>query len=180
VNELPEERWVTLAILGKTRGNRGELTAVGFSKPERYPGLKEVFLFAPGAATGVQREVESVWQHGERLIFKFAGVDSITDAERLVGSEVRLPFAERPEPEPGEFYQSDLVGCEVVEAGGNVLGRVTGWQDGGGPQLLVVGRNDADGELLIPFARSICVRIDPAARKIVVDLPEGLKDLNRS
>ena len=47
MSEPPEERWVTLAILGKTRGNRGELTAVGFSKPERYPGLKEVFLFAP-------------------------------------------------------------------------------------------------------------------------------------
>jgi 16S rRNA processing protein RimM len=175
VSALPEQQWVTLAILGKTRGNRGELTAVGFSKPERYPGLKEVFVFAPGAAAGVRREVESVWQHGERLIFKFAGVDSITDAERFVGSEVRLPFAERPEPEPGEFYQSDLVGCEVVEASGNVLGRVTGWQDGGGPQLLIV-----DGDLLIPFVRAICVRIDPAARKIVVDLPEGLKDLNRS
>ena len=175
MSATPEQQWVTLAILGKTRGNRGELTAVGFSKPERYPGLKEVFLFKPGAAAGVLNAVESVWQHGERLIFKFAGVDSITDAERLVGSEVRLPLAERPEPEPGEFYQSDLVGCEVVEANGNVLGRVTGWQDGGGPQLLIV-----NGDLLIPFVRAICVEIDPAARKIVVDLPEGLKDLNRS
>jgi 16S rRNA processing protein RimM len=175
VSEPPEERWVTLAILGKTRGNRGELTAVGFSKPERYPGLKEVFLFAPGAATGVPRVVESVWQHGERLIFKFTGVDSISDAERLVGAEVRLPFAERLEPEPGEYFESDLVGCEVVEASGNVLGRVTGWQDGGGPQLLIV-----NGDLLIPFVKAICVGIDPAARKIVVDLPEGLKDLNRS
>jgi 16S rRNA processing protein RimM len=175
VSALPEERWVTLAILGKTRGNRGEVTAVGFSKPERYPGLKEVFLFAPGAATGVRREVEEIWQHGERLIFKFVGVDSISDAERLVGSEVRLPFAERPEPEPGEYFESDLVGCEVVEASGNVLGRVTGWQDGGGPQLLIV-----NGDLLIPFVRAICVQIDPEARKIVVELPEGLKDLNRS
>ncbi|MBI2679951.1 MAG: 16S rRNA processing protein RimM [Candidatus Solibacter usitatus] len=169
------DRWVTLAILGKTRGNRGELTAVGFSKPERYPGLKQVFLFAPGAVTGVPRVVESVWQHGERLIFKFIGVDSISDAERLVGSEVRLPFAERLEPEPGEYFESDLVGCEVVERSGNVLGRVTGWQDGGGPRLLIV--ND---DLLIPFVKAICVGIDPAAGKIVVELPEGLKDLNRS
>jgi len=35
------------------------------------------------------------------------------------------------------------------------------------------------GELLIPFARAICVEIDVAARRIVVDLPAGLKDLNR-
>ena len=41
--------------------------------------------------------------------------------------------------------------------------------------LLVV-----EGGLLIPFARSICVEIDPAAKRIAVELPEGLKELNRS
>jgi hypothetical protein len=33
---------------------------------------------------------------------------------------------------------------------------------------------------LIPFARSICVEIDPAAKRVIVELPEGLEDLNRS
>jgi ribosomal 30S subunit maturation factor RimM len=41
--------------------------------------------------------------------------------------------------------------------------------------LLVV-----DNGLLIPFVRAICVEIDPAARRIAVELPEGLKDLNPS
>jgi ribosomal 30S subunit maturation factor RimM len=52
---------------------------------------------------------------------------------------------------------------------------VTAWDDGGGSGLLVV-----NGDLLVPFARSICVEIDPAAKRIAVELPEGLKDLNRS
>ena len=56
---------------------------------------------------------------------------------------------------------------------GESLGRVSALQDGGGSGLLVVG------DLLIPFARSICVEIDPAAKRIAVELPEGLKDLNR-
>ena len=166
-----ETDWVTIALLGKTRGNRGELTALPLSsKLERFETLKEVFLFG----SGVRYEVESTWFHSGTLIFKFRGVDTISDAEQLSGSEVRVHANERVPLEEGEFFQSDLIGCEVIDRrSGESLGRVSGWDDAGGSGLLVVG------ELLIPFARSICVEIDPAARRIAVELPEGLKDLNR-
>ena len=167
----PEAEWVAVALLGKTRGNRGEITALALSsKPERYQDLGEVYLFGDGR----RLEVETTWFHGGVLIFKFRGIDSITEAEKLVGAEVRVPIAQRMALDPGEFFQADLLGCDVVEKRtGASLGRVTDWQDSGGPGLLVV-----EGRLLIPFARSICVDIDPAARRIVVELPEGLKDLN--
>ena len=173
---MSEGQWVTVALLGKTRGNRGELTALALSsKPERYETLREVYLFGPGvSASGDRQEVESFWFHDGTLILKFKGVDSISDAEHLIGCEVRVPMAERAALEEGEFFESDLIGCDVVErATGQSLGRVSAWQDGGGAGLLVVGN------LLIPFAREICVEIDPAARRIAVELPEGLKDLNR-
>jgi 16S rRNA processing protein RimM len=167
----PEAAWVTVALLGKTRGNRGEITAVSFSsKPERFENLQEVWLFG----TGERYEVEFTWFHDSTLIFKFRGVDSISDAERLSGSEVRVPFSERVALEPGEFFESDIVGCEVFDRRtGKALGLVREWQDGGGAGVLAVG------DLLIPFARSICVEIDPAARRIAVELPEGLEDLYR-
>lgn len=181
MSEPLDAGWVTVAVLGKTRGNRGEITAWALSsKPERYEALPEVFLFgsAENRGTGFigeRFEVESTWFHQETLIFKFRGVDTITDAERLSGLEVRVPMSARTELDPGEFFQSDLVGCEVVDRRtGESLGRVSDWQDSGGPGLLVVG-----SDLLIPFARAICVEIDPAARRIAVELPEGLKDLNR-
>lgn len=168
----PEAGWVTVALLRKTRGNRGEITAVPLSKRERYPTLQQVYLFG----SGQRCEVENTWFHGDTLIFKFRGVDSIGDAAKLSGAEVRVPASDRAVLEAGEFFQSDLVGCEVVERGtGKSLGKVTGWEDSGGPGLLVV-----EGGLLIPFARSICVEIDPGARRITVELPEGLKDLNPS
>jgi len=169
----PAAGWVAIAILGKTRGNRGEVTAFPLSgKPERYEALEEVFLFG----SGKRYEVESTWFHQGTLIFKFRGVDSISDAELLTGAEVRVPIAQRTPLDPGEFFQDDLVGCQVVDRQtGQVLGTVSGWEDGGGAGLLAV-----DGHLLIPFVRSICVEIDPAAKRIVVELPEGLKDLNRS
>ena len=111
----------------------------------------------------------------EHSIFKFRGVDTISAAEELCGAEVRIPIEQRTPLGEGEFFQDDLVGCQLVDRStGQSLGTVSGWEDGGGSGLLVTG----DG-MLIPFARSICVEIDPAAKRIAVDLPEGLKDLNR-
>jgi 16S rRNA processing protein RimM len=176
-----EAGWVAVAQIGKTRGNRGEVTAVALSsKPERYQSLQEVFLFASGgsvgsAGGGEKYEIETTWFHLGTLVFKFRGVDSISDAEALYGREVRIPASQRMALDEGEYFQSDLIGCEVVDRqSGDSIGRVTAWDDGGGTGLLVV-----DGNLLIPFARSICVEIDPAGKRIAVELPVGLKDLNR-
>jgi len=171
-DRAPDQEWVTVALLGRARGNRGELTAVALSKPERCQALREVFLFPEGA----RHEVESAWMHDGRLILKFRGVDTISDAERLQGCEVRVPRGERMPLEPGEYYESDLIGCEVVEQGsGASLGRVTGFEETGGSGLLEVA-----GGLLIPFVRSICVAIEPEARRIIVELPAGLKELNQT
>jgi len=172
-----ENQWVTVAVLGRAWGNRGELAAVALtSKPERFQKLEEVFLFRDGRVVEPGRfQVESVREHLRAWLFKFQGVDTISQAEVLERSEVRIPLAERLALEESEHYLSDLMGCEVRDRStGERLGVVTGWDDAGGSGLLEVG-----GELLIPFARSICVEIDTRAKKILVDLPEGLKGLNR-
>ncbi len=166
-----DPEWVTVAVLGRARGIRGELTAIALSKPERYESLREVFLF-PGQ---LRQEVESAWFHDNRLILKFRGVDTMSDAEPLTGCEVRVPRGQRMQLEPGEYFESDLVGCEVVEReGGASLGRVIRFEDGGSAGVL-----ELEGGLLIPFARAICVAIDTQARRIEVDLPTGLKELNQ-
>jgi 16S rRNA processing protein RimM len=173
----PSERtgdaaWVAIALLGKTRGNRGELTAIPLSsKPERFETLTDVYLFG----SGEHREVETTWFHNGTLIFKFRGIDTISDAELLTGCEVRVPLAERAPLEDGEFFQSELIGCEVFDhQTGERIGSVTDWEDAGGSGILVVDRH-----LMIPFARAICVEIDPGARRIAVELPPGLRDINQ-
>jgi len=166
----PEAQWVTVAVLGKTRGNRGEVTAEALSsKPERYQFLKRVYLFGSGKPF----QVENVWFHNGALVFKFAGIESISDAETLRGAEVRIPWSERAALEPGEYFQSDLLGCDVVERRtGDRVGSVVGWDDAGCGLLVL------ESGTLIPFARSICVEIDVARKRIEVDLPDGLKGLN--
>lgn len=164
--------WVAIALLGKPRGNRGELTAISLSsKPERFQSLERVYLSGhPEPFT-----IEEIWEHKGALVFKLAGVDSISEAEAYQSCEVRVPAAERAVLEQGEYYHSDLIGCEIIDrATGNTVGKVTALQDAGGGGLLVV--ND---EILVPFATGLCKLIDTEHRRIEADLPDGLLELNR-
>lgn len=164
--------WVAVAVLGKPRGNRGELTAESLSsRPERFARLKTVRLVGEGQAY----DVEEVWEHAGALVFKFRGVDSISDAERLRGAEVQVPGSERVELEPGEYFHSDLIGCEVRDrSSGRLIGHVTNFEEYGGPPLLEID----GGRMLVPFVKAICVDIRPEVKLIQVDLPEGLENLD--
>jgi len=119
-------------------------------------------------------QVEEVWEHAGALVFKFHGVDSISDAEKLRGAEVQVPRSERVELDPGEYFHSDIIGSEVRDrASGRVVGHVTNFEEYGGPPLIEID----GGRMLIPFVKAICVDIRPDMKLIQVDLPEGLEDL---
>jgi 16S rRNA processing protein RimM len=153
----------------RTRGNKGELAAIPLTtQPDR---LKHVIV------NGVPMEIERTWIHGSNLIFKFRGVDSISEAERLAGADVSIPIEQRAEPPAGEYFQSDLIGCSLIDASGRSLGTVTDFQETGGTPLLQAA-TESGRELLVPFAKSICTTIDIARKQILVQLPEGLEDLN--
>ena len=163
--------WVTIAVLIKPRGNRGELVAHSLtSRPERFAQLQTVHLFGGGEVY----HVEQVWEHEGSPIFKFRGVDTISAAELLRGAEVRIPASERIEPDPEEYFHSDLIGCEVRDAATHrLIGKVTGWEEYGGPALLDID----EGRILIPFVKAICIDIRPGDGIVRVNLPEGLETL---
>jgi 16S rRNA processing protein RimM len=167
---LNTEPLVAVAHLVRARGIKGELVAIPLSdRRERFDRLTRVLV------NDTDLEIERVWWHGEKLILKFRGIDSMTAAESLAGADVSIPASERPALPDNEVYLSDLIGCEVVDrATGRSIGTVSGWQDSAGAPLLVL----ADSPVLIPFVRAICREIDIAGKRIVIDPPEGLLDLN--
>ncbi len=133
---------------------------------------------APGGSRR-EMDLEEHWLHQGRLILKFRGVDSITDAEKLAGSEVQIRREERVPLPQGSAYVSDLIGCKVVDAAvrpPREIGAITHVLFGfGDAPLLEV--HDGSREYLVPFAEAYLKRLDLDARLMVMILPEGLLDL---
>lgn len=127
-----------------------------------------------GAAVGAQEyEIQEVRFHQGRPIVRFAGLGTMNDAEALSGHELWLREADLEPLPSGTFYRHDLIGCEVRNKGGEVLGRVTAVEGSLDRSYLVVGEH-----MMIPLVAGICVAVDVAGRHVTVDPPEGLIDLN--
>ncbi len=175
---------MTLARLVRPHGRRGEVAAEVLTDfPDRLTRLSSVYL-SDGTTEPRSTQVRSCWlsqSRGGQAIFLFEGSDSISDAEKLVGLEVQIPIAERTPLPGGSYYVTDLIGCQLYDGAGSQLGKVRDVQftgeDTPGTPLLVI--DAPEGELLVPLAQEICTRIDLAARRVDVKLPEGLRDLNR-
>jgi 16S rRNA processing protein RimM len=195
---LETQGWVQVARIVRPRGNKGEVLAELFTDfPQRLSSFKQVYVRSGQTqpqATGLLH----FWvdrNHPEHGIFHFAGCTSIDAAEKLRGMDVLIPMANRVELPAGKYFVSDLMGCTVFELpeGGaklaspacaaeeapRVLGTVRdvffpGEGVAGTPLLQV---ETAAGEVLVPLAEEICVKINVSARRIEVRLPEGLNEL---
>jgi 16S rRNA processing protein RimM len=194
LNDLGEtnRRWVLVARILRPRGNKGEVVAellTDFSS--RFVTLKQMYLRKDDGEPQCAA-LQNFWvdrNHPEMGIFHFTGSTTISEAEKLRGFEVLLPFEERVLLPAGQYFVSDLIGSTVVElpdeatkqaSPGLTLGTVrdvlfTGEAVAGTPILEV---ETPGGELLVPLAEDICKRIDVAGRRIEVRLPEGLGRMN--
>ena len=171
--------WDDMAVVGRiarAHGNRGHVIV---DPATDFPEER----FKPGAVLQMRRgdttesvAVEQVRFHRGRPIIGLAGIDTMDAAEALAGSELRIGVeALQPLP-PGSFYRHDLIDCAVETPRGEPIGRVTGVEgDAAGSRLIV---KSPSGEVLVPLAEGIVVTVDLAGRKIVVEPPDGLLDLN--
>lgn len=176
----PDDSSADLLLIGRVaraHGNRGQVIVnpeTDFAE-ERFR-VGQVVLVGPSVPP-VARRITAARFHQGRPVVALEGVATMNDAEALAGADLWLPAAEIPPLPPGTYYRHDLVGCEVRDASDGAVGLVTAVD---GPidrcHLVVAG---ARGEVLIPLVDHICVRIDPAARVIVINPPEGLLEANQ-
>ena len=176
---------LTLARVLRPWGRRGEVAAEILTDfPERLGSLRQVWL-ADGRSAPRDAVVVSCRLHNGQAVFLFAGITSIDDAEKLRGLEIRVPLSERTSLPSGRYYISDLIGCTIWEEGATsplgVVREVQPLAEAGATatEAWVLAVNVAGGgELLIPLAAEICIAIDIAAQRILVQLPAGLRELN--
>ena len=173
--------FVALARVVKTQGRHGEVAAeVHTGVPDRFQAGMRLLALPKDGGERQELEVEGFWPHKEFLVFKFVGVDSISDAEPLVGSELQVPRSERAELETGWNFVSDLVGSAVFDSG-REIGRIEDVQFGAGeaPLLIVAAGGAANGKKFdIPFAEAYLEGVDLAQKVVRMKLPEGLLEIN--
>lgn len=170
--------FITLARVVKTQGRHGEVAAETHSDvPERFSAGMKLFALSRLDAIRRELEIEGLWPHKGLLVFKFAGVDSMSDAEALVGAELQLPQAERAKLDSGWTYVSDLIGCTVLDHG-REIGRIEDVQFGAGEAPLLIVAGAAGKKFDIPFAEAYLEGVDAAQRQVRLNLPEGMLEIN--
>jgi 16S rRNA processing protein RimM len=145
---------------------------------ERFQAGAEFFVKRTPAAVNVERLVISTVRfHNERPIVGFEGVDDMNHAKALGGTELRVPLDRLAALPPATFYRHDLVGCAVERLDGSHIGQVTEVEGSLGGSRLVVSTER--GDVLVPLVAEICRSIDPAGKRIVIEPPDGLIELNQ-
>ena len=164
----------------KTQGRQGEVAADLYTDfPERFAERRRVFALS---ASGTRRELEleSHWGHKGRVVLKFHGVETISDAEQLVGSEIQIPRQQRTKLDVGSAYVSDLVGCSVMAIGAGReqrIGEIAEVQFGAGEAPLLVIRQGKQ-ERLVPFAEEFLSDVDIDHKQVRLKLSEGMLEID--
>ena len=167
---------VVIARIVKARGIRGEVACdLETDFPERFETLEQVTVALPGGARQTL-VLAAHWFHQNRVVLRFAGTDTRTEAERFVGGLLVIPEADARELDEDEFYEYELIGLDVVTGDGARVGVVQGLTRTGAGVLLVVN-TDEGRQVLIPFVDEICGEVDLEAARITINPPAGLLDL---
>jgi 16S rRNA processing protein RimM len=169
--------FITLARVVKTQGRHGEVAAeVHSDVPDRFAeGMKLTALTKSDGRRAL--EVENFWPHKGLLVVKFTGVDSMNDAEALIGAELQVSRDERAQLDPGWTYVSDLVGCTVFDHGAEI-GLIDDVQFGAGEAPLLIVASAAGKKFDVPFAEAYLERVNAVDREVRMNLPEGMLEIN--
>jgi 16S rRNA processing protein RimM len=153
-----------------------------------------MFLIPPGftgdISSAMPIEITSSWlpvgKNKGRVVLHLAGIDTISEAETRTGFEIAIPDDQRTPLEDESLYISDLIGCSLFDRTENI-GTVTevefpATSDGSkipdAPALIAVQTGN-DQEILIPFVKAFIQEIDLPARRLVMNLPAGLIEMNQ-
>ena len=170
---------VSLGCIVKPQGNKGEVRVLlhAAEGKENLEEGKEVHLELKGESYNLELESVREIPGKEKLIFiKFKGIENRAEAYKLVGYQIKIKEKDLKPLEKDTFYFFQLKGCRVKDKQNRFLGKVEDLLSAGENELLIVKKGKR--EILIPFARSICLHVDVEKKEIIVDPPDGLLNLN--
>ena len=168
------EQLVPLGAIVATHGLDGwlRLNPLNPQSETLSPGL-EVCLEKSGERS--LHAIESSQPHKKQFLVKLRGVNHIDSARQHIGATLLVDDAALAALEPGQYYQYQVIGFEVVDVNGRVIGTVVSTLSTAGGELYVV--QGSTKEHLIPAVKEIVEKVDFAEKKMVINPPDGLLDL---
>ncbi len=167
---------IAVGVIRKAHGVRGEANVEPWTDDvDRFEELSAVTLVSPNEEHTRDVTIESSRPHRDRALVKFAEINTPEEVQELVGWSIEIPENQARKPRSDEYFLHDLIGMHLIDASGSDRGEVIEAYEGGGGVLPNV--RPRDGKTYeVPFAESICTEIDLSAKRIVVDLPEGIDE----
>jgi 16S rRNA processing protein RimM len=167
--------------IARPHGVRGELAVeVRTDDPDLRLAVGATLTTDPASA-GPLTVAGRRWHTGHLLV-AFDGVGDRDQAERLRGTLLVVDSDDLEDlDDPDEFRDHQLIGLSVVQPDGAPVGEVTDVLHQGQDLLVVAGSGQRAGtEILVPFVAAIVPEIDLSARRLIIDPPEGLLDLEEA
>ncbi len=166
--------WVTIGKIVAPFGIRGELKVRSFTDiPDRFVTLDTVYL-NPGYASYT---IEGVRPYkGEDMhLLKLRGIDDATAAETVRGSAICVPLSALPQLPPNSYYQHDIVGLQVFNLAGTLIGVIDDIMFTGGNDVYIINAPNGK-QILVPAIKDVVKQIDLIRQVMYIDPIKGLLD----
>lgn len=173
LDEMSEEL-LLVGRVARAHGNKGQVIVnpdSDFAEERFREGA--TLLVGPDAKPC---RITSARFHQGRPVIGLDGVGTMDEADALAGAELKMPLSELGDLPERTYYRHDLVGCQVEDTDGRLIGEVTAVEGPMEASRLVIAA--PHGEVLIPLVADICVEVNPADKRIRVAAPDGLLELN--
>ena len=144
-------------------------------EPDIYENLDAVFLDLGDKLLPFFIE-NSLLQKGNQLRIRFEDIKSETDADTIIKTDVYLPLNLLPKLEGDQFYFHEIIGFVLEDVNFGKVGKITSINDKTAQDLFVIEKGDS--EILIPMIDDFIKKIDRKNKKVIVETPEGLIQMN--
>ncbi len=175
---MKHELCFQLGTIIKKVGHDGRVSIqLETDSPKRYTKVESVFLEIHGKLIPFFLESFQI-QHDKLAHLKFEDIDTVEDAESLKGSDVFLPLELLPPLTGNKFYYYEVIGFEIKDQNsGNCAGTIESIFENGPNDLFVCSLEG--NEVLIPISDDWIIEVDRDKRHILMNLPEGLVEVNQ-
>ena len=170
------EHLLEVGAIQSPHGLKGAMTIYSHTRPAIGIAGYSFWWLGNTAANAKSYTVQRCWQHGRRILAELQDVSDVGAAEALAGMKIWVP-ADEVEVDEDEYLWQELIGCEVYQADGGLLGSVTALEEYGAQDILTVHTPDdaaQAGEWMLPFIEDVIIEVDTEAKRITVVLPEGM------